>query len=126
MSKYNKTERRQFSRVVYHNKANFSQGECKWCSTIKDISIHGALLEKPKNWKKTSDNNCYMEIALAENTPKIKLQASLVAEQENNLRFQIEKIDIESMTQLRRLVELNIGNDTILHENLNELINSKK
>lgn len=49
------------------------------------------------------------------------LEAQLVSIRNRILHAKIVHIDIDSMTHLRRLIELNVGDDELLHRELEQL-----
>lgn len=91
---------------------------------IVDISLHGVLVK----------SRCEMpQIALGEVMvldvaldPRAPITATMICRhlRDKFLGFEIIDIDVESMTHLKRLVELNLGESKILNRELNELLNS--
>ncbi|MBO0217486.1 PilZ domain-containing protein, partial [Vibrio sp. Vb2880] len=51
----------------------------------------------------------------------ISLSAKIISIQERIIRMGISHIDIESIAHLRRLVDLNVGDDSLLHRDLEHL-----
>ena len=63
-----------------------------------------------------------LAIKLEDACSPITMEVENVHAREQKLGFHITKLDIDSMTELRRLVELNTGDDEILHRELEQMI----
>lgn len=113
-------ERRRFSRIMYQAPAELHQGRVKATSSIKDLSLHGLLLSAPSE---PLDSDAAVDIffQIPDSDIIISLQAHIVACDERLLRVSIEHIDIDSISHLRRLVELNVGDEQLLHREIEQL-----
>ncbi|MCG7499849.1 PilZ domain-containing protein [Vibrio sp. Of7-15] len=114
-------ERRHFSRVVYQAAAVLTQQQQQWQTEVRDLSLQGVLLAKPENWSITEDNDYTLEFTLPQSEVTIEMQAHLVLFCEHYLRLRIHHIDLDSASHLKRLVELNVGNEDLLHRELDQL-----
>lgn len=115
-------ERRQFSRVLYQAPANIRQGKELVQADIRDLSLHGLLLNLDSTPTPLRQNQlANVEFALPDSDIIITLVANLVGIHDNILRASIDHIDIESIGHLRRLIELNVGSDELLHRELEHL-----
>ncbi|KDM91854.1 PilZ domain-containing protein [Photobacterium galatheae] len=114
-------ERRHFIRIVYQAPAQLSQSGAQWSATLKDISLHGILLSCPDGWQPGDDPEFQVDIVLPETDVHLTMTAELVAYDPQSLRMKIVNIDIDSISHLRRLIELNIGDDALLHRELEHL-----
>lgn len=116
------TERRKFSRILYRAPALVKQQENAWPSRVLDLSLKGALLSRPEEWEHNSANKQYeISFLLHESDIEIKMDCHLVMHCANYLRLYIDHVDIDSASHLKRLVELNVGNDDLLHRELAQL-----
>ncbi|CCQ10776.1 hypothetical protein PALB_16430 [Pseudoalteromonas luteoviolacea B = ATCC 29581] len=52
---------------------------------------------------------------------EIAMQVEVRHIEDNHLGLHCSQIDLESVTHLKRLIELNLGDDTILHRELEQL-----
>ncbi|QIL85959.1 PilZ domain-containing protein [Vibrio sp. HDW18] len=114
-------EKRRFSRILYQAPATLKQGEKQLATCIQDLSLHGLLLwceEPPK-----LDAHALVEVVftLPDSEITLHLTAKIISVQERILRMAINHIDIDSIAHLRRLVEWNLGDDSLLHRNLEHL-----
>ncbi|WED22281.1 PilZ domain-containing protein [Vibrio sp. JC009] len=114
------SERRRFSRIIYQAPAELHQGKVKATSSIRDLSLHGLLLSSPSEPLDTS-KPVDIFFHIPESDIIISLQAEIVDLNDNYLRAKIQHIDIDSISHLRRLVELNVGDEKLLHRELEQL-----
>jgi len=115
-------ERRRFSRIIYQAPATLVQGDYKLATCIQDLSLHGLLLWAVDEPNLTKDNLIDVSFTLPDSDITIALSATLVSQTERILHLKIDHIDIESVGHLRRLVELNVGSDELLHRELEHLV----
>lgn len=114
-------ERRRFHRVLFSAKCDLHQGSQLWRSQVQNISLKGLLLSLPEGWKGGDvDAPLQAVINLGEDAA-IVMAVQLRRASTNQLAFICQYIDLESAAHLRRLVELNLGDDALLHQDLVEL-----
>ncbi|WP_150137757.1 PilZ domain-containing protein [Candidatus Enterovibrio escicola] len=118
-------ERRKFFRIVFRVPATIRQGCISWSSRIFDLSLKGALLEVPIDWKLGNEDDYSIQFQLNESDIYIDMDLKLIKECGKYLRFKIDHIDIDSASHLKRLIELNVGNDVLLHRELAQLTDMK-
>lgn len=116
-------ERRRFSRIFYQVPALAQQGQKKLTTCIQDLSLHGLLLWAADEANFKSDQPLEIQFTLPDSDITLSLTAQLVRQNGNNLHLKIQHIDIESISHLKRLVELNVGNDELLHRDMRQLVN---
>lgn len=110
-------ERRQFSRVIFQTKCHLTFGNKTLNGELIDISLKGALIKNAHPLTIKSGDPCQFDFALEGDGIVLNFDATLVYSQGRRLGIQFGSIDIEAMTHLRRLVELNIcGANTIRNE----------
>lgn len=114
------TERRKFLRVIFDAPATLTtpSGD-KLPTTLLDLSLKGVLLKTVEGFT-NEEGNYSLQIELDENT-SISMSLSLSHTEKDSIGLTCEQIDLDSMTHLRRLVELNMGNADLLDRELNEL-----
>jgi len=116
-------ERRHFSRIIYQAPAIATQGEYQLTTCVQDLSLKGLLLWAVDEPQFAEDELVDVTFTLPDSDICIKLSARLVMQDDRILHLRIEHMDIDSVGHLRRLVELNIGNDKLLHRELENLVN---
>lgn len=113
-------ERRQFSRIPFDAWAEIHQGDRMWNALVADISLKGLLIEKPARWQASAELPVTAIIRLGEDEV-ITMRARQAHERQGMIGFRCEDIDIDSITTLRRLVELNLGDSSLLERELSAL-----
>ncbi|WP_263260234.1 PilZ domain-containing protein [Pseudomonas sp. RIT-PI-S] len=113
-------ERRRFKRIAFDAKTELSQGEDRWEVTLLDLSLKGLLVKRPENWGGDSDAPFQVRVELGEEA--LTMEAELRHDNAGQLGFKCTHIDLESVSHLRRLVELNLGDEAELERELSALI----
>jgi len=113
-------DHRVFSRIVFDAKTIISNAEQEWETELLDISLKGALLDKPATWDAPIGAEFKLSILLSKDTA-IYMEANVAHIENDHIGFNCHHIDLESITHLRRIVELNTGNDELLHRELSAL-----
>ncbi|MCW8330014.1 PilZ domain-containing protein [Photobacterium sp. SDRW27] len=119
-------ERRHFIRILYQTPATLRHSQGEWSAEVRDLSLQGILLTCPANWTPSSDKHYSVSFCLHDSDIELNMETQLVHHDSNYLRMQIHHIDIESASHLKRLVELNVGTDELLHRELEQLADLKK
>ncbi|WP_428771194.1 PilZ domain-containing protein [Vibrio sp.] len=115
-------ERRRFSRIVYRAPATLTQGEHQLACHVQDLSMHGLLLYSDADCANLDpEHPAFISFILPGSDIEIDLSARLVDVGSQVLRVSIDHIDIDSISHLKRLVELNVGDDALLHRNIEYL-----
>lgn len=117
------TERRRFTRIPFEASVSLSNPEGNWSAKLLDVSLNGALISLPQNWPVADNKSYLLEINVAENIFKIKMETTATHADKQSIGLRCDHIDIDSASHLRRLVELNIGDGEILNRELAALIN---
>jgi pSer/pThr/pTyr-binding forkhead associated (FHA) protein len=114
------TQQRQFSRIPFDVSATLRSDEQSWETDLLDISLHGALIKIPEAFEPDAERQYQLAIHL-EGGPDICMDVSIAHQENQQLGLRCEDIDVESITHLRRLVELNVGDAGILERELSAL-----
>ncbi|WP_268797949.1 PilZ domain-containing protein [Pseudomonas huanghezhanensis] len=114
-------DRRRFKRIVFDAKTELTQGEKSWPVKLIDLSLKGLLIERPSPWLGNPDDVFTVDIHLNVDTD-LQMEVRLTHDDNNRLGFVCEHIDLESVTHLRRLIELNLADQDELDRELAALI----
>lgn len=114
-------ERRQFTRVDFDASVKITQNNALIHTHLIDISLNGLLVKTPNSYELQADQTAQVKINLSAND-EINMTVSLVHSSERILGFRCETIDMESVTYLRRLLELNIGEESAPDRVLSQLV----
>jgi len=110
-------ERRRFTRFTFDAPAQLQQGERQWAVAVDDISLKGVLLSRPADWQAPPSSAYHLDITLNDET-QVTMEVELVRETAGQLAFACRQIDLDSISHLRRLVELNLGDENLLEREL--------
>ena len=117
----NHAERRRFVRIAFDAKTELSQAGNSWPVKLLDLSLKGLLIEKPQPWTGDSKAPFIASIHLNDDTPVV-MEVVLVHDDHNQLGFNCSHIDVDSISHLRRLLELNLGDPDELGRELKALL----
>lgn len=109
---------RRFTRIPFDSQVRVVSSGGNWYSKLLDISLKGILISKPENWEANLDDHFLIELVLNDSDIQIRMEGSVVHMESDHVGFRCEHIDLDSITHLRRLVELNVGNTEILNREL--------
>ncbi|MGL1078391.1 PilZ domain-containing protein [Vibrio parahaemolyticus] len=115
------TEKRRFSRIIYQAPAQLEQRDLRLNATIQDLSLHGLLLQA--EGLDTLNPALWVDVGFSFNQSEqeITLTAQIVDVTQDQIRLKITNIGIESISQLKRFIELNVGNNELLNRELDHL-----
>ena len=114
-------ERRRFSRIDFDARVEIAQGDKNWQAQLLDISLKGLLLAKMGPYQLQPTTSILVKIILSDQT-SIAMSAQVVHQTLEQLHLACVTIDIDSISHLRRLIELNIGDATAAERELSELL----
>ncbi|AUY34114.1 MULTISPECIES: PilZ domain-containing protein [Pseudomonas] len=115
-------ERRRFQRIAFDAPTELRQGERRWPVKLLDLSLKGLLVERPEPWDADPTQDFDAVIHLNDKKTQVRMQVELRHDESTRLGFICLHIDIDSMTHLHRLVELNLADSTEMMRELRELI----
>lgn len=115
------TNRRQFSRIQFQTEARLSlpQGECG--VEVLDLSLKGALVRSERPLPDAVGSTGRLVVRLDEMGTTIHMAISVTHQKGDEFGLSCRKIDLDSITHLRRLVELNLGDEALLERELSNL-----
>jgi hypothetical protein len=123
MSTDNTTDnRRHFTRIPMDSEVTLACGAQQWKSQLIDISLKGALLAIPEAFGECPECSCRLMFSLNEGEVSIMMVGHIVHQKEKHLGFRCDNIDLDSITHLKRMVELNLGDEGLLERELGELL----
>jgi len=92
-----------------------------WEAQCIDISMLGMLLEVPEGFPLIIGTPFEVQLILAEDV-MIEMPCTLVHVEGKHAGFRAEMMSIDSLTNLRRLLELNLADNSEVERELHELI----
>lgn len=116
-------DNRKFSRILFSSDATLSQGQQSYHSELLDLSLKGALIKRPSDWSGQLSDVATFQFSLNDGQLQLQMEVSIAHIHEDTLGLRCERIDLESVTHLKRLIELNLGDSGLLQRELTELSN---
>jgi hypothetical protein len=119
MASENSENRRKFQRVLFDADTRIEGESVNTPAKLIDISLNGALLERPKHWSTTTGEKVSISIELDQQEEfSINMQARVAHADDDKVGLHCEHIDMDSITNLRRLLEMNLGDPELLEREL--------
>ena len=115
----NNENKRRFSRIAFDAPVQIRQGTHHWISKVIDLSLKGVLIEQ-QNVTIVADERLTVRIDLSPDVV-ISAEAKWVHTERSCMGFSFKQIDLDSITHLKRLVELNIADSSLLERELSAL-----
>ncbi len=125
MNTQNPNESRHFSRIAFHADVQLQIHLIDEIQTAQllDISLKGALLKIDKPLTKAANlRSCTMTLLLGRDGENITMKGNVVHQSGQFIGIECVHIDLDSMTNLRRLVALNTGDEKLLEKELSEML----
>ncbi|MHC4269964.1 MAG: PilZ domain-containing protein [Planctomycetota bacterium] len=102
-------EKRYFSRISFKVHSQIEFNDKIYEGELLDLSLRGALLNFKEQIPIKKNDSCTLIIHLHSSDIKLIFEAELAHIHENNLGFKFLNEDVSTMTHLRNLLSLNIG-----------------
>lgn len=109
--------RRRFQRVAFDARTELRQAGRSWPVGLHDLSLKGLLVSAPLHWDADPAQPLQAVITLADDSV-VSMEVALTRQQEALLGFACRHIDLDSISHLRRLIELNLGDQSLLEREL--------
>jgi PilZ domain len=114
-------DKRRFSRIPFDTKIHLVSAEGSWHCQMIDISLKGLLATLPADCPADQGTHYLAELLMDSKDATIRMEVSVKHVDGQHVGFRCEHIDLDSISHLRRLVELNLGDSDLLERELNEL-----
>ena len=121
MTTADSSDKRQFTRITFESPVQLANRNGIWKSELVDISLNGVLVEKPTNFVAAVGDAFLLKLDLHESDIQIRMDVEVAHVETHRVGFHCKHIDLDSVTHLRRLVELNVGDTEILYRELSAL-----
>jgi hypothetical protein len=102
-------DKRDYLRVPFNCQSKVTVVDRCYQSELIDISLRGVLLKIDPDESIGLGSLGEIDIAFASCDVHLQFDAKLVHREGNHYGFRIESLDLDSLTHLRRLLELNYG-----------------
>ena len=117
-------ERRRHRRIAFEAAATltFPDGTMAIDAIVLDLSLKGARIRLPAGIKAPDRTDCTLHVRLDETKTSIDMKARIAHLADQDIGLACLAIDLDSVTHLRRLVELNLGEPELLERELSALV----
>lgn len=115
--------RRQFTRIRFQGQARLFLADGEHAVEVIDLSLKGALIRLLQPLFIQVGSNATLHIRLDDGEADIRIVATVVHHQGDTYGLACREIDLDSVTHLRRLVELNLGDEASLEREVSLLAN---
>jgi PilZ domain len=108
---------RHFSRVPFDTPVRMISAHGSTAVRLLNISLKGALVSQPPGWVIEPGTLLALELTLVDNE-HIRVNVKVAHAEHGHVGLFWDHIDLDSMTHLRRLVQLNLGDAAQLDREL--------
>lgn len=114
---------RHFSRIPFQANVQLYLQAAKEprIANLLDISLKGALLKTLTQNEPVKGQSCRLVLPLSREE-LIEMTGRVIHQEGLRIGIECQQIDVDSMTSLRRLVELNMGDPLLLERELAEVL----
>ncbi|TMO45141.1 PilZ domain-containing protein [Pseudoalteromonas ruthenica] len=113
--------RRNFTRVIFQRPALVVFNNQHHGCHLLDLSLNGALVSHPDDFNPQLGQSVELIFHLSGSDVDIDMLAEVAHIEPQHIGLHCVKMDIDSATHLKRLIELNVGDDKLLHRELAQL-----
>jgi hypothetical protein len=112
---------RHFSRVPFDATVQLHLHDRVITVQLIDIALKGALVQTPTAQALVLHEKCRLVLALTAGGDGIVMTGRIVHLEDQHVGIECQDIDVTSLTQLRRLIELNTGDGELMKRELSQL-----
>lgn len=120
-----KLERRDFSRIALKRPARLEADGARSACELQDVSLRGALLRVPRAFAAPVGRAATLVILLDHGAAAIRMRGTVAHRDEETLGLRCREVDLEGLTHLRRILEVNLGEERLLQRELEALLASR-
>lgn len=100
---------RRFRRIPFAAEVTLSTGQSTWSGELLDVAMKGAMVGTPAPLPLELGTKCNLCITLPGTPISLEFQTKLVHCEEGHYGFKFISEDLQTLTHLRKLIELNTG-----------------
>jgi len=122
------SEKRKFSRITFAGKCSLNEtlsGPLKiWQTKVFDISLKGALVECPDFWNYPTNSAVILNLGLDGSDIILQCDGEVCHQESGRLGIKFLTLSLDTISHLKRLIQLNLGDDESLNREISQLINT--
>jgi len=116
----NAVQRRRYSRIRFRGSAIFQAGIGQWSCGVLDLSLRGALITVAVP-EISIGIACLLELRLDDNVC-VRMEGHVAHHYDNQVGIVCDETDLDSISHLRRLLALNLGDTSLLDREFSILL----
>ena len=113
-------DKRIFQRVLFTHDAKLIHDDKQSTIQVLDLSLDGFLCNRPTNCSILLNDEVTLKLQLNQDR-KIVMVSKVVHVETSHLGLKCLNIDIDSISELKRLIQLNLASDNLLNRELSSL-----
>ncbi len=117
-------DRRHFQRIPFQGEVVLHHQGITAVGRLLDISLKGLLVSRPLDWRHY-DGPVDVALRLPDSDCTLALTGYVRHEERDCLGLEIDHLDLDSMSHLKRLVAFNSADPRLLERELEELIRAR-
>ena len=121
------SERRRFSRISFSGQCSLKEeaegSKVTHQTELLDISLNGALVKRPNNWLEKTDTLIELNLKLSNSDVSLEIKSLVCHQEETVLGIKFLTLNLDCITHLKRLIQLNIADENLMHREIAQLIN---
>jgi hypothetical protein len=123
MAEHRWPKQRRFTRIPFHVPAYLElQGERVPCALV-NVSLKGALVELTEGTVPLAGSTCAVTIDLdPAGGARIRMDGDVAHQRGRQVGIRCDELDLESVQHLRRILEFNLGDESVVLRELGELV----
>lgn len=114
-------ERRRFSRILFNANAQLLLPSGDLDVEVIDLSLKGAMVRPQTPAYVQMGTHGTLKLRLDALAATIRMEVTIVHHQGEQYGLACREIDLDSITHLRRLIELNLGDEALLNREIQAL-----
>jgi len=118
------TDKRRFSRIDFQQPVKFTHAGHDYSANLLDISLKGALFEHHGDANLQLGDPCRLCVTLNPEE-KIEMDGEIAHLTSSRVGLKCTNIELDSITALRCLVEMNLGDEALMQRELHALLHSQ-
>jgi len=116
----NSVQRRRYSRIRFRGSATFQAGLGQWPCSVLDLSLRGALVTVAVP-EISIGTSCLLELRLDDDVC-VRMEGHVAHHYDSQVGIACDETDLDSISHLRRLLALNLGDTSLLDREFSTLL----
>ena len=114
-------DKRRFTRILFSTPAQLNVNGNSYHTSLVDLSLKGALVTIEQDLADKVGQACSLSFTLPNSEVLINIEGAIAHVEHDHLGIVCTKIDLDSVSHLKRLIALNLGDEDLLDRELSSL-----